>query len=430
MTARKKRRELLRLGKRGDLIRIVADRRAGRVIAYYRDAAGLKHKQSWPDTPEGRTEALAWGEGFFEERKRMAEEAARAGAAGPAPITLGELWQRYAALEFEHLRAATRRTYTWQWARFMRFFGPERLAVSLTKADLVEFRVGTRQAGIVSNQIRQMLGTARLVLNWGIEHELLAHHALVGFRWKQHRDEQPLAPAEYTAEEFERLLAALSPQHPKQWRAWVFLMLAGHHGQRANAVQHLRWADVDLDAGVLTWAREYQKQGKALERPITWPIRSALLTARHWRETVRQGPVLARRKVAARPERLDAADWVLFAEGDKARPVSYTSMHYQLRQAETRAGVPHRPFRGFHGLRRMVVGETIAATGDRMAGLEVVGDTDPKQLKSYDRRQQERVQAALQALDERQAATTALPKVSPKFPEMTNAPEGALEVED
>ena len=83
------------------------------------------------------------------------------------------------------------------------------------------------------------------------------------------------------------------------------------------------------------------------------------------------------------------------------RPSPYQTIHSALIKAEERAGVTHQEYRALHGGRRHVVGEVGAATGDRMTGLEYVGDTDPKMLARYDRRMPERLAKAADILDNR-----------------------------
>jgi hypothetical protein len=68
--------------------------------------------------------------------------------------------------------------------------------------------------------------------------------------------------------------------------------------------------------------------------------------------------------------------------------------------------VVHQPYRALHGGRRHVVSEVIELTGDRMLGLEYVGDFDTKALRSYDRRVSVRIVKAAAALDAREQATS------------------------
>jgi hypothetical protein len=133
-------------------------------------------------------------------------------------------------------------------------------------------------------------------------------------------------------------------------------------------------------------------------RPLTWPVYSALLTARCWR--TRDNYI---------------GDWIFYARRAEARakdaPTPYATIHYALLEAERRAGLPHERYRALHGGRRHVVSEMIELTGDRMLGLEYVGDVDAKALRSYDRRVSARIAKAATALDaqEQNASATKTP---------------------
>lgn len=388
-----KRRILAFRGRRGDGAKAVEDVRADRVIVYYRDAAGEPRKRKYPRTREGREEAKAFVEGWHEERKRLSQ------APQVASLATHEVWSRYAEAELTGLRGATILSYQYHWRRWEAFIGRERLANTVTVEDCARFRAEMRRAGGSLNQARQTLQIVRGVYRWGVAARLVQDAGVLAFRWKRRKDDpKPIEPDEYSAAEFEQLLRAIDRDGARQWRAWVFLMLAGHHGQRARAVLHLRWQDVDEAAGVIRWPAEFQKQGVELVQPIMWETVSALRVARAWRATAAGYRVRAHHTGAADPARLNLADWILFAERDKARAMSYTSMHHHLMEAEKRAGVQHRAYRGAHGFRRYVVGEIIARTGDRMLGLEYVGDQDAKMLKSYDRRLAERIAGASSAL--------------------------------
>lgn len=436
MTIKNKRRELFRAGRHGDMVRAVLDTREDRAIVYYRDADGVEHKRKFAATKEGRAEAIAFAQGWHAERERMVQE--RKAANAPAAITVRQLWDAFKASEFsdeagEGLRKATQISYAQHFKRFELYVGKDRIAETVKVPELATMRKEERAEGRALNQTRQTMNVVRIVFRWGIEHELLAHSPLAVMRWKTRKDAQkPLAPDEYTTAEFEKILAAVDKDDTRQWRAWVFLMLVGHYGQRANAVLHLRWRDIDTEADTITWPARYQKQGVDLVRPLLWEAWSALLVAKAQRERVATFRKLKHHTNAlAAAERLDEADWVLFAERDKAQPMSYQSMHYHLMKAEERAGVEPKPYRKAHGFRRMVVGNVIEATGDRMLGLEVVGDKDPKVLVSYDRRLKARVEQGLAAVTTTGASGSEVSRKRPDVPETETAPveAGAVSTE-
>ena len=69
------------------------------------------------------------------------------------------------------------------------------------------------------------------------------------------------------------------------------------------------------------------------------------------------------------------------------------SLSAALGKAETRAGVEHLPYRGAHGMRRMVAGEVNAKTGNPVLAMHYIGDTDMKTMKRYLKRRDDRLRA-------------------------------------
>lgn len=414
------------------MVKAVEDRGERRVVVYYRDGAGVERRKLFPLTAAGRAEARVFVLGWHEEKQR--QMAAAASPATPVtPVLTHELWAQYAESELSHLRGKTIISYRYHWRRWEAFIGRDTPAAEVTVKDCSRFRAAALTAGASLNQARQTLQIVRGIYRWGVSARLFVDKGVLAFRWKRGKDDpKPIEPDEYSRAEYELLLQHLNRDDARQWRAWVFLMLAGHHGQRANAVLHLRWQDVDLANERVFWDARWQKQGVTIEHPLLWETLSALETARQARERAAHYRVRPHHKSrTAGPERLAAADWVLFAERDKACPMSYSSLHYHLRQAEIRAGVPHRDYRAAHGFRRMVVGEIGERTGDRLLGLEFVGDTDPKMLKSYDRRRQARIERGAEAIQSARTpehATKAGPesiRESSGNYENTNADDGA-----
>ncbi|GAB1344987.1 tyrosine-type recombinase/integrase [Gemmatimonas sp.] len=434
MKAPDARKELYRAGGRGDFVRAVVDDGENRAIVYYRDADGIPHKKKFPNTKAGREKARSFAEGWFSARDQMLRERQQGPVSTGPTLTVRGLWDAFKAAEFSPevghgLREATQRSYTQHFRRFELFIGKDRLAETIKVPELAELKRRDLEAKRALNQIKQTLNVVRTVFRWGVEQELMVRSPLALMRWKSRKDEpKPLEPGEYSSEECERLLAALDKTDTRQWKAWVFIMLAGHYGQRANAVLHLRWRDIDWDAGVIRWPGRYQKQGRELVRPILWEALSALITAQQERDRAAGFRRLKHHKSQhSTRERLEEADWILFAERDRAKPMSYQSLHYHMCQAEIRAKIEAKPYMKAHGLRRMVLGNVLEATGDRALALEVIGDRDLSQLPSYDRRADARTAAALmQVTIEGQLAGEPNSSLKrPDVPKQQTAPEQA-----
>jgi integrase len=391
-----KRRVLARYGRRGDQVKVLVDSKRDRAEVHYKDEEGIPRIRTYPNDKDGRAEALAFGEAYLDERKQMAAE--KLAPRASAPLTLRALWDAYMLAEFQNLRPKTRIAYRERWTRWERFMMRDALADDTTLDDVDLFRTDALKGGIALNQVRQVLNVARLVYAWGMVRKKIKTNELALHRWKQPKDAPVLEPEEYSVAELERMLRVFDPTKHNQWRPWVAFMLLMGSGQRANAILHLRWEDIEWSKGEIVWRAAFQKQGKELRRALTDTIYSALIVADLWRR--RAGFV--RDLDTELTEPVDTP-WVLFALNEKSEPMSYSSLYAQLRRAEDHATppVPHRPYRAFHGGRRTVVGEIIDATGDRMLGLEYVGDNDVKMLRSYDKRAQERVDRAAKVLEER-----------------------------
>lgn len=393
MNKPKRRRTLYASGRHGDTVRALIDAKRDRVEVLYRDLDGTRRKRIFTNDEQGRTEAVAWADTFKVERELKRRDDDK-----PKPITTRELWTAYLnSPAWSKLRAASQVTYKNRWHKWEQFIRKDSNAGKVKATQIDEFITTAQKTGMVLNQVRQVFNVARTVYKWGQTRDLLLGTVFAVYRWTQSRDVQPLKPDEYTEAEWSKLIAASEAQHPKRWRIHVALMLCHATGQRMNAVRHLRWQDIVGDA--ITWPAAWQKQGKALVRPLTWDAVAALETAHEWRRRAGAGRVRRDRKPGSRPAALAKTDWVLFAQNEKSKPVSYSSLHTALTELETLASVKHRAYRAFHGFRRKVVGDLGEKLNDRMAGLEFVGDVDPKVLASYDRREGERMRKAAAAME-------------------------------
>lgn len=425
-----KRKLLALFGRRGDQVRVKLDKRRGRVEVYYRDLDRVEHRKVFADSSEGKSEAIAWAETFHTERARIENE--RKSPEKRQPITLRELWDRFVASPayMKDIRRATQINYRDRWKKWEAFMKPEAIVNDTSLDDVDRFRNACEAAGIVINSVRQILNVVRTIYNWGQSRKLVTTNEMAVFVWKSPKDAAVTEPGEYSTEEWEAMMRTFRPlalmdgslHAAKNWRPWVTMMLIQHHGQRANAVLHLQWTDIDFETGLITWRAAYQKQGKDVLQPITHGLVSALIVARFWadrhlvmrprrRVRVTDGP--RRGKWIRDPELHDEkieSPWVLFGERKKMQAYSYSSWHYQFTKAESEAvlvvdgveriGIPHEPFRAGHGGRRMVMGNVLDATGDLMTAMNYIGDTDLKQAKSYDRRRQERIEKASASIEE------------------------------
>ena len=132
--------------------------------------------------------------------------------------------------------------------------------------------------------------------------------------------------------EYEALLEA---SREMDWRFRVALVLAHETGHRVGAIRQLRWADIDLGAGVIRWRAEHEKTGYEHRTPVTVAALAVL------EETRRRNPGIGDAPLLPAPK----------------NPMK--CMHRSLvakwwRKAEALAGLEPQRGRGWHSLRAQV----------------------------------------------------------------------------
>jgi len=344
-----------------------------RIVATWR-AQGVRTRKTWPNTATHRKEAVAWAEAFA--AARLAPAATR------RLVTTEELWQRYAATEFATLRPKTVALYTEAWRGWAVFVGEESVAEDQGPETVGRWR--TDCAALAPNTFHRRLQVVKTVYAWGYRHRVIARNDVREYRFKVAKEARRERPAEYRSEDFRAILAQLSTEGAGTWRAHVAVALCGLQGVRQNAVLHLRWEDVDLEAGTVTWRARWDKVGREWSQPLRPASIAALRVAlKHW----------------------SGGDWVFPAANSRSRREVWSaqSLWRQIRQAEQAAGVEHLAYRGAHGLRRMVFNDALAAGADVAAAMAVIGDRDLKVASAYLRPRHDAVAAAFALLDAKEA---------------------------
>ena len=368
------RRTLATFGYRERRVRVVVETGGERVLVIWRES-GARTYRSWQNAKAAKAEALAFAEGLADTLGKPRPQ---------QPITLRELWLRFRETEFPHLRPRTQQLYEQRWATWELFVGMGAVADSLTFATVDRFREEMSRRGTAVNQVKETVKTAKIVLSWGESRDLTTRNRIQKYLFKTHKDEPVNEPAEYTAEERDRLIAQFNPRLAVQWRPWALLMLLGHHGVRERAALHLKWEDIDADSAEVIWRKEFDKLGREWRQPLTWELVSALAWAQWWRERLGyEGP------------------WVFFSRDSRSASTSdgrttagvyrVQSLWAALQKAERGAGIAHKPYRATHGIRRLVAGEVLQRTGDPVLAMHYIGDTDLKVMKRYLKRRDDRL---------------------------------------
>jgi integrase len=320
----------------------------------------------------------------------------------PTPkLTVSDLWERYtSSSDYRQLRPRSQALYKEAWRLFTDVVPTDSDARAVNVATLETVRTahedGKRERTgrpYALNTIRKSISIVKGVFAWAERVELLEKDRVHQFRFKVAKDKRPVAPPEYTKEEFAKLLGALSFDKASQRYAHVVLACCGYQGARINAVLHLRWEDVDFDAaieidgkpvqtGLIIWRARFDKQGNEWDQPMRAPFRAIL--ARLWESVDRP-----------------ATGWVFPPRQANSASETYrvTSFWWTLRAAEVRAGVTLHPGRAAHGFRRMVAGDVAEATGSALSAMQAIGDRDIRLSDRYVKHRRGGVAKSLNSLD-------------------------------
>lgn len=402
-TSRQTRETLWSNGRKGDAdwMRVLLDAKADRVEVKFKDGRGLTKKEIFASDKKSQAKAIVWAKEYLEERKRL--------GAARADVTHAQLWKAYSeSPAWRDLRDKSKTSYAERWGRWVRFRGDRTRPDETTLHHVDRFITGQTDQHYAINQTRNALNVARVVYNWGQSRKLVSENVFANYRWKSSKDAVVNEPDEYAPEEFGKLLAAASPQSSKQWRVWVCLMIGGHHGGRAHAVLNLKMTDIVGDE--IVWPRAFQKNGKELRQPLTWDMVAALETVRYWRaKLLYRGEWMicgGTHKTRGQVRELDA--WMKDPKHKRVgtgkgkprevvdKPYSYSGLHSMLIETEKAAGVPHRPWRAFHGTRKMVAGNIVDRTGEAGLAMEWLND-DIRQANKYVKRRSGRLDRAADA---------------------------------
>ena len=371
------RKRLATVGERGKLVKLYLEEKAGarRYVVQWGPRTA-RQQESWPATKAGKLDAETFFKAFTDEVQKP--------ASGAEPLTNRQLWRAFADSEFEHLRANTTRLYTEAWRYWESFTPPSSIAGDTSIHDILRFRKALDDRGLATATVKGILRAVRGVFNWGERMELIDRNRWHLFVHKVGKEKRTKARAEYRADEFARLWAALDPEKRGQWRAWVAVGLLGLYGNRQHEILNLRWSWIGPDR--IDIDRAFHKTGAELSLKLFAQTRRLLDVARAWAQ--REGY---------------AGDLVLFAGQAAGRRHPSKQVHYSIQsltdaihRAEARAQVETIRWRAGHGFRRFVVGDLADATGDVTLALLAIGDTDLRQAATYRSRRDDKIDAALE----------------------------------
>jgi integrase len=302
--------------------------------------------------------------------KLLRGEVERKEAATPAadgPLTLGAVFQLYLAEVTPGKKTAPHDERASK--LFLALWGPDRVIRSLSARDWQQF-IRLRRSGelapdrgkeessttrkpVRDRVVEQDLKFLRAVLNWATRLKdpkgdfRLPVDPLRGL--KIPKEQNPVRTVLREAD-YAKLLEVAPGIGP---RLHLALVLCGETGHRLASVRMLRWTDIDLTAGVVTWPAEHDKIENEHQTPLS-DAALAVLKA----ERTRQGAI---------------AGWVFPGQSGE-QPLDRGRFYGWWKTACTRAEIT-RPKGAFHTLRRKFATERVGVPLKTLASLGGWKDT-------------------------------------------------------
>lgn len=173
-----------------------------------------------------------------------------------------------------HCKPRTLANYKADWARYLEHWGTRRLS-HLTRAEVVEWhsKLGAEHGRYAANRAIALLSViyskARTVAAWSGENP-----ARGVSRFRESSRERFL-----TGPELARLFVVLQSGGVNTDAA-DFVRLALFTGQRRGNIERMRWADLDLEAGVWTIPAAEMKNSESMRVPLVQPALAVLESRR------------------------------------------------------------------------------------------------------------------------------------------------------
>jgi integrase len=269
-------------------------------------------------------------------------DAAQAVAAA-APLTLRSMFDSYGREITPSKAPATQAHDRACFVMFCRLFGANTDPAKLCRSDWDKF-IKERRAGRIglgkkkfrpagNETIAKDLKTLRAVLRWGTEARnpagefYLQRDPLKGLPFPSELNPQrpTLTEAQYRA-----LLTVAERMNP----TFRLLLVTVHQtGHRIGAVRQLRWSDLDLEHGLVTWPASTDKMGRSHTTPLSQVAVEALREAQRRTGAIGQA-------------------WIFPAPTSPEEPCSRYAVDRWLENAVKYAGLKVPKRFGFHSFRR------------------------------------------------------------------------------
>jgi integrase len=207
---------------------------------------GITYGLRWidPKTGQGYSEACGTSHAYARDRRQQIKEALRDGLSGRcSDVSIEELIEKLPTLMAGN--AATTISRTIESIQKLEKFCKVRMASSITKAVMLDFRAERLDAGKSIATINKDARQIRSALSYCVDAEFLDSNPLLG--WKKLELKQPEKIVRVIEpDEFQKLIDTCDD---KSFR--TLLIVGYREGLRRNELINLRWAAVDFEASLL-----------------------------------------------------------------------------------------------------------------------------------------------------------------------------------
>jgi len=281
-----------------------------------------------------------------------------------AAMNLGEYLQMWLGELRGSVTERTWETCAWHVRKLTAFIGHLEL-YNLTSLDLQRTITKPEELGVAHTTLLKILATLRMALDQAVAWQLIPFNPARGLLVKR----KPRVKRRVLAlEELFLLLDAA-----KGYRHYLALRLLAVTGMRLGELLGLKWADVDLDKGVITIRRSidtrkrrFKPEGDETKTP------AAERTIKLDPETVALLADLRKQRAKQKVSPLRLGDTLVF--GDGVRPLGEDAIRRTLRRALKQAGLPRIRV---HDLRHTAASVLIDAGVPVTTVAELLGHSTP-----------------------------------------------------
>jgi len=345
----------------------------GTIYAQYnKGAIGVRDRETktWPDSKKNRAVAIAWAKEVADHLKVRRAKGSAVSSQTKRLTTRG-LKLKWFAAERKRWRPATVRLFEEAWRVWEEFIGPDSIAEDVSALQVGQFRAALERrpsrsgTGWAVRTIQSTIGVIRIAYGWANGMKLIRFNHVRDYRFKVGKDERPRQVPEFTEEET-MAIESVTPLHQAEtWRVGALVRMADLTGGRENAMLHLDWSDIDLDAGTIFWRREWSKTGEDSVQRLRPGLVAVFQEIRRW---------------------TDGKGWVFPKVSSRNAQPTYSAKSAidGLHRACRRCGVAVVKGRAFHSFRRKVTGDALSASGgDLKAAMAITGHKSTKNFETY-----------------------------------------------